>query len=349
MIRSSSALFIIFLIVSLNVISLSNEFSFKKERFNKNQNNVSIKDYEIDEGTHNENEDNQDTNQNDEKEEDEILLNENQVNYKFDLMIEEISDQLAEIELQDPKPDNFDEIKAEFEKTLKALESSKNKEIQAIKDIVQYQGKKTEEQIKQRRKNIQNKNKNKNSNEDKKERKAINEVNKILKDNEEKSDENQSTDFLQLSTSTSVSKAKAATYTSACLKGVMASIPPSFCYKKNGDAGKIPTGCPSGWFRSVALCYKNCKEGYKHVLGVCWQKKCPKGYKDHGLTCFKFNWLKSKTKVKDSYVPSSMNNFDSRIPCPDEHYKSGALCYRNCNKAGLVNSQLWNWCLCCFN
>ena len=68
MIRSSSALFIIFLIVSLNVISLSNEFSFKKERFNKNQNNVSIKDYEIDKGTHNEIEDNQDTNQNDEKE-----------------------------------------------------------------------------------------------------------------------------------------------------------------------------------------------------------------------------------------------------------------------------------------
>ena len=338
MIRSKSALFIVFLIVSLNVISLSNQFSFKKERlYNNRNNNLSNNDSEIDDYNQNENKETQENNEYSDNEEEEISLNENQLNDRFDLMIKNISDQLAEIEAQDPKPDNFDEIKAEFNRVLEELNLSKNKEIQAIKELVKDQRKIIEEQTEHTTKNKQNETKNKSSKEDKEERKAVNEVNKILKDSEENSNGNQLSDFLQLSTTTKVSKASAATYASACLKGVMNSIPPSFCYKKNGDAGKIPTGCPSGWFRSGGLCYKDCKEGYKHVLGVCWQKSCPKGYKDNGLTCFKFKMFKSKTKVKDSYVPSSMNNFDSRIPCPNEHYKSGALCYRNCNKAGLVN------------
>lgn len=40
-----------------------------------------------------------------------------------------------------------------------------------------------------------------------------------------------------------------------CYKGFLESIPPTFCYKKNGDAGKIPTDCPDGYFRSLAMCY----------------------------------------------------------------------------------------------
>ena len=37
------------------------------------------------------------------------------------------------------------------------------------------------------------------------------------------------------------------------------------------------------------------------------------------------------------YWPHSMTNFDGRIPCPAGRYKSGALCYRDCGKIGMVN------------
>jgi len=58
------------------------------------------------------------------------------------------------------------------------------------------------------------------------------------------------------------------------MKGITANIPPSFCYKRGADAGSIPNGCPPGYFRSVALCYKRCevREGirYYHWGGTCW-------------------------------------------------------------------------------
>ena len=338
--KSNSALFIVFLIISLNVVSFTNEFSFKKARFNKiGNNNLSAKDDDnnMDETSQNEVQGNQDNYENKNKEQEEIVLDEKQVINKFDLMIEQISNEFAEIEALDTKPENFDELKAQFEKTLERLKTIKNKQVQAIKDIIEDETKHIEEEEEQIRKRKEKKNKFKDSKEDKEERKAAKEIKKLLKENEKQIKNNESTDFLQLSTTTGVTKAQAATYTSACLKGVMASIPPSFCMKKNGDAGKIPTGCPSGWFRSAALCYEKCKSGYNHVLGVCWQSSCPSGYADHGATCFKWNWFKSRTIWKHSYIPASMTNLDSRIPCPYEHYKSGALCYRNCNKAGLVN------------
>jgi len=91
----------------------------------------------------------------------------------------------------------------------------------------------------------------------------------------------------------------------------MANIPPSFCYKKGADFGTIPTNCPNGFFRSLALCYEYCKPGYYHFLGVCWQK-CKKEYSDHGATCFKhiLNWY-----FKDTYIPTSITNFHSSIAC----------------------------------
>ena len=154
-----------------------------------------------------------------------------------------------------------------------------------------------------------------------------------------KSSENTGKSFIQLKqsgSSSSSSKNEAATYASACLQGALSAIPGSFCYKKGADAGTIPTGCPDGYFRSAALCYQNCRSGYTFVLGVCWEK-CRSGYTDMGLTCFKWNWFKSKSYGKDSYMSSSITNFSDRIPCPTDMYKSGALCYRDCAKAGLVN------------
>jgi hypothetical protein len=68
-------------------------------------------------------------------------------------------------------------------------------------------------------------------------------------------------------------------------------------------------------------------------LGVCWQD-CPSGYTDHGLSCFKslFSWF-----FKHSYIPGSLTNFSDKIPCPPGMYRSGALCYRDCNNIGLQN------------
>ncbi len=150
------------------------------------------------------------------------------------------------------------------------------------------------------------------------------------------------TNFIQFKDDSSTSsKKEAASYASACLQGVLSAIPGSFCYKKDGDAGVIPTGCPDGYFRSLALCYENCRSGYKFVAGVCWEKNCDSGYTDFGLTCTGCHWkgwrLKCKTYAKDSYMSSSITNFSDRIPCDEDHYKSGALCYRDCNKNGMVN------------
>jgi len=118
-----------------------------------------------------------------------------------------------------------------------------------------------------------------------------------------------------------------------CMKSLMDSIPPEFCWKKGADFGVIPTGCPSGYFRSLALCYQYCNPGYRHVLGICWAD-CSGGYTDHGLTCFKslFSWY-----FKHSYIPGSLTNFSDRIPCPEGMYRGGALCYRNCENIGMAN------------
>lgn len=147
--------------------------------------------------------------------------------------------------------------------------------------------------------------------------------------------------FLQLDLNeiNDLGASEAAKYASACLKGALASIPPSFCYKQNGDVGVIPTNCPEGYFRSLALCYENCKSGMKFVAGVCWEDGCKPGYYDFGATCTKCTWspLYCDTYAKYSYISPSITNFDSRVTCPSNMYHSGALCYRDCNKAGLVN------------
>lgn len=64
----------------------------------------------------------------------------------------------------------------------------------------------------------------------------------------------------------------------------MKAMPPEFCWKSGADAGRIPTDCPDGWERKLALCYEKCKSGYKHVLGVCW--KFPKSYIPKSITNF---------------------------------------------------------------
>ena len=111
----------------------------------------------------------------------------------------------------------------------------------------------------------------------------------------------------------------------------MQAMPSNFCWKK-GDAGVIPKDCPEGFFRSAALCYKNCGDGFKFVGGVCWTV-CKQGYTDIGALCSKG----IRVYAKKSFVPSSITNFDSKVPCPKNMYRSGALCYRDCGAIGMYN------------
>ena len=118
-----------------------------------------------------------------------------------------------------------------------------------------------------------------------------------------------------------------------CTSSLLSSLPPSFCWKKGGDAGIIPKACPQGFKRKAALCEENCRSGYKLIASVCY-KNCRPGYKDHGLSCYK-NF--GKWHFKSSYIPKRLTNFDKKVKCPGKMYHSGALCYRDCNVIGLVN------------
>lgn len=106
--------------------------------------------------------------------------------------------------------------------------------------------------------------------------------------------QNQSPDYLSLG-GNKISEAMR-----HCYKGFLERIPPTFCYKKNADFGKIPTDCPPNYFRSLAMCYENCKSGYYYWGGVCYEN-CKAGYANHPLSCFKniFDFY-----FKGSYVPN---------------------------------------------
>jgi hypothetical protein len=122
-------------------------------------------------------------------------------------------------------------------------------------------------------------------------------------------------------------------YANQCMSGLSEAMPPGFCWKKGADAGVIPTGCPAGYFRSLALCYQYCSPGYTHILGICY-KDCDSGYTNHGLSCFRnlFSWY-----FKHSYIPRSITNFSDEVPCPGNMYRAGALCYRDCRLIGMEN------------
>lgn len=123
---------------------------------------------------------------------------------------------------------------------------------------------------------------------------------------------------------------------SGCMAGALAAVPPSFCMKKGADFGIIPTVCPNGYFRSLALCYQYCRPGYDFVLGVCWEQ-CRSGFTNMGLTCFKWAWFNSQSYGRSTYMSDSVTNFSSRVNCEPGMYKGGALCYRDCANIGLVN------------
>lgn len=98
-----------------------------------------------------------------------------------------------------------------------------------------------------------------------------------------------------------------------CMKALTDSLAPDFCWKKGGDVGIIPKGCPPGYFRHLALCYVRCEGKYTYNgAGLC---------KDGAKT----------------YIPKSITNFSDRATCPQGYYKGGALCYKDCENIGMFN------------
>jgi len=117
-----------------------------------------------------------------------------------------------------------------------------------------------------------------------------------------------------------------------CTKSFFESVPPTICWKKGGDVGIIPTGCPAGYFRYLALCFKNCEPGTSFDGGALCIGGCPSGYATHPLTCYKFPF---GIIGRRTYFPKSITNFEA--PCNPGYYRGGALCYRDCNKIGMIN------------
>jgi hypothetical protein len=118
-----------------------------------------------------------------------------------------------------------------------------------------------------------------------------------------------------------------------CMMGLIDSIPPQFCWKKGGDFGRFPKECPQGYIKYGVLCYKNCEPGYTFSLGICWEI-CRKDYKDYEVSCFK-NVI--DIYFKASYVPKPLTYFSKKINCAKDFYKSGMLCFHDCEAIGMRN------------
>lgn len=68
--------------------------------------------------------------------------------------------------------------------------------------------------------------------------------------------------------------------------------------------GKPISACPSSKEKSGLLCYPKCRDGYKGVGPVCWER-CPKSFRDDGAFCAK---PKAYGRGVGSFWKSSKNN-----------------------------------------
>ena len=145
---------------------------------------------------------------------------------------------------------------------------------------------------------------------------------------------------------------------------IASSLPPEFCWR--GNRPQCPVKYPG---RSGLLCYRDCEtvkseyinklyqenklskaESYTRVSyklwgGVCWENcnayKSPdkEPYASYaGFLCMsQKHWYHSH--IRDSFVTSSVTNYNSDVVCPDGKPKSWflGLCYRNCQDFGYVD------------
>jgi hypothetical protein len=83
----------------------------------------------------------------------------------------------------------------------------------------------------------------------------------------------------------------------------------------NRSAHPKPMVCSTELEQDAGLCYDKCKDGYKGVGPVCWQR-CPGSMKDAGVSCTK------DSKGRGVGKPMTCGgDFPEQI---------GALCYANC-------------------
>lgn len=115
-------------------------------------------------------------------------------------------------------------------------------------------------------------------------------------------------------------------------------MPPAVCWKRGGDVGVIPTGCPNGYHRHMAECIKHCDDGYWWDQAASCIKRCPQGYREFPLTCTR--WF--HTFARHVYHPIRLTNFNHQAPCPSGMYKGGALCYRNCSDERMFQPPMEN-------
>ena len=117
-----------------------------------------------------------------------------------------------------------------------------------------------------------------------------------------------------------------------CITDLTNDLPPMFCWKKNNER-IIPTNCPDGYFRYGALCYEKCIKKYTFHLGLCYEN-CQKNEKDHTLFC---SSSAKPIRIKKTYIPKSLTNFNKNVKCPANLIKSGALCYSDCERISMFN------------
>ena len=147
---------------------------------------------------------------------------------------------------------------------------------------------------------------------------------------------NLASSFLQVDVLTGNSRESSAAYTSACLRGFYANLPPSYC-KKSFDSGYSPTNCPSGYDRSGTDCIEQCSGNFERSGTTC-NTVCTGGFnKSIWNTCERWRGLSVESYPITSYNAKVISNSDSSITCSSGYYKSGSLCYRDCGIIGLRN------------
>lgn len=125
-----------------------------------------------------------------------------------------------------------------------------------------------------------------------------------------------------------------------CTISFIASIPPSFCYKKDSEDGVLAK-CPNSYSLQRILfvdrCVPNdCKSGYKKgtVFSTTCFQVCPSGYANHPLSCYKnlFRWF-----FKSTYDLPTFPLDDPRAYCDYGFYKNEKYCYKDCGLKNMIN------------
>jgi hypothetical protein len=129
----------------------------------------------------------------------------------------------------------------------------------------------------------------------------------------------------------------------ACVTAFLNNVNPTICWKDEQNLGNLNIKCPNNYKTFGSSCLAKCKSGYDFFGGLCW-KVCEieKKLTECGSFCSKSSsCLKSNELViKDFYVPEFLTPNNNLLNCSEGYYKSGLLCYKQCEQIGMVNCDL---------